>query len=617
VCGISFIFNPQGLSPDEKKMLEGMMALQFHRGPDGQGIAWGKNWGLAHNRLAVLDQTHIQELNNGPWPDEDQQIVLSFNGEITNYQQIKKKLMEQGVKFTTTSDTEVLARAWNFYGPSIVASLSGMFAFVLWDQKRQKIFIARDRHGIKPLYQKRNGKSVFLSSEIKALKATGPLTLNPRAWQEFLIFGYASGPETLYQEVHSIPAGKLGALEVHGGAWEWTDFHNLSDQELQQSFNPPLLHAGSSNDDIQQLLMSTVTQHLSSDGGMALLLSGGLDSTFLAHVMAQQLGTKAFHSYSIVVEDDLNSELSYQEQVVQRLGLQHHSVKMGAKEFMANFEKAQGAMDAPVFHLGSVLLLELYRQVSATSKVAMTGEGADELFAGYPRHHMDEKLLHKRALQFSKETDLLPPAWKFLETYYYDLRRIAHSPMRLKKMLQENCWSDSIASSGELHAGLYRRLEALQPLSNQTVLQHDRHFHLEALLTRQDRMSSAVSVECRVPFSDPQLWWALQAVLSDEGQYQRWQNKLPLRQYLSEFYPDSFVNRKKKGLGLPLRQWLLKPPMRGLLDILFSNKAKQRGWYNYSQIEQEIRQFEVSDSTSAQYLFRLIQGEAWLQMVGL
>jgi asparagine synthase (glutamine-hydrolysing) len=460
-----------------------------------------------------------------------------------------------------------------------------MYAFVISDNRQQKIFLVRDPLGIKPLYYSQTSHQFVASSEIKAMAPFIPMTANHDVMMEYLMFGYVARPKTLFKNIFQVYPGSLIEIDRNGKT-----FFKKIKSEITENHK---------NEKLGDVLHKTIQSYTASDAGMALLLSGGVDSSYLAAVMPKPLNT-----FSIALADQKFDERQYQQSIAQKFSTNHQSFEFGPEDLYQLVSDCTWAMDAPVFHLGSILLHALYKQIAKSSKVAITGEGADELFGGYERYRLTDEQIKNRLKKFNlhestSDQQLLPQ----LEALYPFLRRLYLSPARLQTLCPDVSFVPE-HQSDRLQLFINRQIDI------ELIYQHDQQFHLEALLTRQDRMSSLASVECRVPFCDSELWSRYAAIplaqkIGEHGP------KTMLKKELLKYLPTEMVNRRKKGLGMPVQEWLLKSPMQDLLSLLQTQKARERGFYHGPAIDYEIQRLRANDYASSQYLMRLILLELW------
>ncbi len=560
MCGIAGLLSLDGAAPVDRGALERMSACLVHRGPDSDGIAIEGPVGLAARRLSIID------LDTGDQPirNEDGSVVVVQNGEIYNYEALRDGL--GGHAFTTHGDTEVLAHLYEEHGPRFVERLRGMFAIALWDAPRRRLVLARDPFGIKPLYYCAEGGTLAFASELKALQrrpnASADVDLD--AVTAFLAFNSIPAPLSIYAAVRKLPPGHL--LIAQEGRIEIECFARPKPTARLRTESARELAA-----EARDRLRDSVRAHLVADVPVGVLLSGGIDSSLLTALAAQEAGERV-STFSIGFKERSFDELDLARQVARRYGTDHHElvVEPDAAELLP---KIVTAFDEP-FADSSALPTYLVSELAAGHvKVVLSGEGGDELFGGYETYAAD--LLAPRLKPF---LPLLDPIARALPSgsgrvpLDYKLKRFtaaAHLPPLerhhgFKEIFSADAREQLLTASRrspidplEYWREAWEETEGVPELAR---LQHvDRAVYLvDDLLVKTDRMSMAHSLEARVPFLDPavaELAHALPTSMKVRGT----QKKRLLRMAAEPMLPKSIVRGRKRGFSIPAAAWLRGP----------------------------------------------------------
>src|SRR5262245_52309685 len=377
MCGIAGIvtFDPQG-RVDERRLTT-MRDVMRHRGPDGEGLLVGGPVGLAHRRLSIDDVAAAHQ----PMSNEDASIWVVVNGEIYNHAELRPRLEARAHRYRTRSDTETILHLYEEQGDRVVDDLHGMFAFAIWDRPRQRLLLARDRLGIKPLYYALGGTELLFASEIKGLLAVsrGRPAFNEAALPEFLATRFLSGDETFFRGVMKLMPGHVASWSLKDG------FHTRRYWTLPHPAEPPSASAASCAVEVRQRLEAAVRSHLMSDVPLGIFLSGGIDSSALAAMMARAV-TGPIRTFAVGFSEVEANELPYARMVAQAIGSEHREVLVSPSEYFAALPHLIWHEDEPIAFTSSVPLYFVARLARDHVKVVLTGEGADELFLGYNRY---------------------------------------------------------------------------------------------------------------------------------------------------------------------------------------------------------------------------------------
>ncbi len=597
MCGLNCIISKNNNLVDPH-LLKEMNDLIIHRGPDDEGY-YKTDWmGLGFRRLAIID---LSSGGHQPMLDKTGRYVCTFNGEIYNYLELRESLKGLGVEFKSNSDTEVVINAYIQWGPECLSKFIGMFAIIIADLQNKSVFIARDQLGIKPLYYTEDSNFYYFSSEIKAFQAVIKLTPDPETYFEQFIFRYISGERTNFLNVKKV-------LPAHYWQYNFSrdKFKKHKYFDLKKSFNSK--NTTTQLKKIDQALEDSAIFHTRSDVGYALQLSGGVDSSYLASLISRK-SEKRLMTFSIELKDAQFDESIYQNYVAEKYHTEHYSIQLDCEDYFNNLEKASYHMDAPIVHGGCVFLMVLSREISKRTKVVLTGEGADELFAGYQRYlsNWNNKVANIiRSLRIPSK--VIPALWK--------LKGLKHF------MSDDLIYYSQKYNTIDNYSALFVGKENVIPYRNSTsnrsdfdylrgAQYYDQTTYLCSLLDRQDKMSMAASVEARVPYCNPLLFNAINPIPSKQ-KVRHGNTKSLLKACASSEYPASFLNRRKNGLLLPYDKWFRgNAGMSEYFSLLTDSVAKARGIYNNRNIELAIDRFRKGDNKYIKPLFSLIHMEVW------
>jgi asparagine synthase (glutamine-hydrolysing) len=620
MCGIAGIlkFNPN--EEVEQWRLLAMRDSLFHRGPDEGGVMHDGRIGLAHRRLSIIDLATGQQ----PMTNPERTVWLTYNGEVYNYRELRTRLETLGARFQTRSDTEVVLRAYEYFGEECVEHMNGMFAFAIWDGPKQRLFLARDRLGIKPLYYAINDKQLIFGSEIKAILAEGSLqpAFNRDVLPEFLASRYVSGSETFFNGVRKLLPGHTLSWTADSG-FRKHRYWNLS----AKPHTGPELSRSEYVDLVRTTLKDAVQSHMVSDVPCGLFLSGGLDSSILAAMMTQ-ISPEPVHSFSVGFSEEAANEFSYARLAAQSAGTRHHEVLVSPEEFFSALPHMVWHEDEPVAWTSSVPLHAVSALARKHVKVVLTGEGSDELFLGYDYRYrvtawnnrlgkmygkavpqaLREGLagaigkLPPRARRYAERTFLAvdtDPRHMFFENFSvfrHDLRQQLLNP---EHEYTDNPYSGSLKL---YHAAGDEPLQCMSHADLQTFLVE--------LLMKQDQMSMAASVESRVPFLDHRLVETVSAIPARE-KLRVWQTKALLRDAVKDLVPREILERKKMGFPVPTSGWLRGKYWPVVEEFVTSERALARGHFNRDVVRRLANEHHHGVADHGERLWLLINLEMW------
>jgi len=611
MCGIAGIVNFD--KPPEKNILFGMLSLIKHRGPDQRGIYIKDQVAMGIQRLSIVDLS----TGNQPIENEDKSISVIFNGEIYNYQGLTEILVKKGHKFKTKSDTEVLVHLYEEYGEGMSKYLNGMFAFAIWDRKKELIFISRDPVGIKPLYYFQKGNELVFGSELKTILTNTVVKkkINIDALKNYSLFGYIPSNDSMYKNIYKLPPGSSLTFSKKGK--KITNYYLVNSPHF------------SSNQDIDKILEEAVVSQSGADVPLGVLLSGGIDSSLVSYYLTKNLG-KNVKSFSIAFGDKSFDESIYAKAVSKILKTNHYQESFSSKDVLNLFPKIVNLMDEPLADPSLFPTFKLTALARKHVKVVLSGDGGDELFGGYPTyqgHILAEKFgnlvpqqlvdIGLLLLNFTKTSfenyPLSETAKRFLNGLKKSNTKRHLSWMSLQGMesLLRKDLTQKDDFFDEKRFKAYE--EKISKMNNKTPTKYqllDFYTYLvDDLLVKVDRASMFNSLEVRVPFLDLKV--IQYAFSSQVSHVNLFETKMVLRKLLKKHLPASIVDRKKKGFGIPLSKWIYRD-LKELVHEYLENKEL----YNYfdkDKVEKLWSDHMSKRRNNSKSLWMLTMFSAWLQ----
>ena len=623
MCGIYGILNRAGRQL-EPAIIERMGHAQRHRGPDDQGFFADGDLMFGMQRLAIIDVAGGHQ----PIANEDETVTAICNGEIYNFRELRQELQTRGHRFRSGSDSEVIVHLYEEHGTGFVRHLSGMFALALWDSKRQRLLLARDRLGIKPLYITSSSNYIAFSSELKSiLEIPGfDRNIDSTALQEYLALGYVPAPMSMLKGIEKLPPGTLLLADRNG--IDRRRFWRLPDAApIQQSMDEWV-------SDISETLESAVVSQMVSDVPLGAFLSGGIDSSAVVAYMARNSDIPV-KTYSIGFDTgtggDYYNELPYARQIADLFGTDHHEIVV-RPDVTELLPELLWHMDEPIADAAFITTYLVSRFAREDVTVILSGVGGDELFGGY-RRYWSEHLVHayRRIPPLIRES-ILQPIGKLLpsdrHTRLLDWSRLAKGFLGGAELDPDERYENFIrvfqsadvgrvlgtsttANSVALHkafsaAASGDALRRLIDVDLTTQLPDD-------LLMLTDRMSMATSLECRVPLLDDQVV-DLACGMPSDLKVRGTQLKFALKQSLRGLLPDEIIDRKKRGFGAPIGGWF-KNELSAYLDaVLSKERIDQRGVFDWPHIQEIKTKHRENREDYTDHLLSLMNFELWSQM---
>lgn len=609
MCGINGILTWDD-SPIELGRIRQMNEAIAHRGPDSDGVHEEERLALGFRRLAMIDlDTGRQPLHN-----EDKTCWLVFNGEIYNYRELLAELTARGHTFYTKTDSEVIVHAYEEWGKACVQKFRGMFAFAIWDRKRQELFCARDHFGMKPFYYTKQKNAFVFSSEIKALLASGAVnaSVDSTAFLNYLTFQYPPQEMTMFQNIHKLLPAHCMTVAANG------ECH--IERYWQLSFEPEENRSlDSFIEELREQFRESVDLHLQCDVPYGTFLSSGIDSTAVTSLVAAK-SAKPLSSFSVGFADYPVNEVEYAKQTADEIGINFFSRALTADDYLAAIPHVVRHMDEPMADPSAIPLYYLMQLAREHVTMALSGEGADELFGGYPIYGETRAIAPFRHVPAGLKKVIRGFAAKLPVGMYgrsYLLR--ANTPLNERFVGNAFLFDEAekrriVSLSGEtlahyrtpfdVVAGAYEESKTWDPLS-QMQYTDIMHWMPGNILLKADKMSMAHSLEVRMPILDVKIA-EFAAKIPAHMRVTKHTTKYVLREAMKGIIPDSVVNRPKLGFPVPLKKWLTGPLYEPVRDVLASTTIAT--WIDQSAAtrlldEHKAGKFDHSRKIWALYIF--------------
>jgi asparagine synthase (glutamine-hydrolysing) len=625
MCGIAGIVAADGLHPDDRARVSRMRDVIAHRGPDDAGLFVDAHAALGHRRLSIVDLA----AGHQPMANEDESVWIVFNGEIYDHAETRLELQAAGHRYRTRSDTETILHGYEEWGDACVDRLRGMFAFAIWDARRRRVLLARDRLGVKPLYWTLAAGRLFFGSEIKAILASGLVQprANEAALPELLSTRYLSGTETLFRGIHRLMPGHT--LVFEDGRVTSRGYWDVPARMTAETF--PVRSDADTVEEFRSLLEESVRIRLMSDVPLGMFLSGGLDSSAIAAIMARQIDGP-LQTFSVAFRDRAFSELDYAREVAGAIGADSHEAVVDEQDFFEAWPRLVWHEDEPIAHPSSIPLYVVSALARRHVTVVLTGEGSDELLAGYGKY--PRALVNWRAgaayggLPSSVRrwvSDRVVPRLPGQVGRY--ARRsflgVAHTPeamffdnfAAIGIGRQQTLLSPALAARASVeHTYAGSRAYFDRPDGQSTVLDRllyaDVKTYLVELLMKQDQMSMAASIESRVPFLDHRLVEFV-ARLPPRMKLRGMTTKWILREAVRGLLPSAILTRRKMGFPVPFATWMRGRGGHVARDLLLDRRGRERGLTNAAAVERLIDDHARGIADGGDALWGLMNLEIW------
>ena len=616
MCGIAGFVNAQRTIADARLTLQRMCGVIEHRGPDDEGFYIDDSAGLGMRRLSIIDiATGHQPISN-----EDDSIWLVFNGEIYNYRELRADLLARGHVFKTSSDTEVILHLYEDFGEACVERLRGMFAFAIWDKKTRALFAARDRVGIKPFHYAMAGDAFVFGSEIKSLLQHSAVTreVNFDAISDFLSFGYVPDPNTAFLGIHKLPPGhtltlKDSRLSIRS-YWDFRYDDQPAPPESEQQIEARL----------RDLIAESVRMRLISDVPLGAFLSGGIDSSAVVAMMQREMDRRV-KTFSIGFSESSFDELNYARLAARSLNTDHHEFVV-TPDVCRMIEEIVWHHDEPFADVSSIPTYIVSKMAREFVTVVLSGDGGDELFAGYDRYLVDRSRQRYEMIPRFLRRSVLGSISRALPRSAYGKNFLANISMDADARYIDSVSYFNASKKSEMVSPEFRatiaerdssaafkrffatprsasRLHHLLYLDSKTYLPGD-------ILTKVDRMSMAHSIEARVPLLDHKLIEFVQRLPAQIKLHDD-RTKHLFKQAMRGILPAEIIDRPKQGFDVPINKWLNVELREMLDDVLNDARTRQRGYFSSAAVDAIIREHRRGRRNNSRHLWGLLTLELW------
>ncbi len=619
MCGIAGRFNYDAHRPVDRRVLVAMTDAVAHRGPDASGYYHAPGIGLGHRRLSIIDLS----TGDQPLANEDGTVQVIFNGEIYNFAEVRATLVARGHHFVTGSDTEVIVHGYEEWGDACVDRFRGMFAFAVWDAAKRRLLLARDRLGVKPLYYAElPGAGIVFGSEIKSLLEDADVSRDwrPEAIDAYLTLLYVPAPDTIYRAVRKLPPGHLlvaerGQIRVS----RYWDLHFTGDGSPAREEEYL--------EELDALLKEAVGLRLVSDVPLGAFLSGGIDSSTVVAYMKEASAAPPI-TIAVGFDDEAYDEVQHAERVARHLGCDFHALTANPRVDDL-LPKLAWHFDEPFADSSAVPTYYVSKAARELVTVALSGDGGDELWAGYTRHRVEAWEQRLRAALgpavsiAARIGQALPLSVKGARS----LRHLAAAPDQAyalkhaygmfepgaKPRLYSQDFTRSVGDADALSSfrDAYRECASSDPM-DRALYVDARTYMIDDVLTKVDRMSMAVSLEAREPLLDHKLL-EFAARVPASLKIHKGRSKYLLRRSLERHVPRDIVDRPKRGFEAPIGRWL-RGPIAGLAsDLLLDGRLRQRGIFQPAEITRLWEEHRSGRAEHPHRIWQLVMLELWFR----
>src|SRR3990167_484463 len=614
MCGLAGF-----LGQGNREILGKMTSAVKHRGPDDEGFYNFENLYLGHRRLSIIDLS----LGHQPLSNEDKTVWIIFNGEIYNFLELRKGLEKKGHKFKTQTDTEVIVHLYEEEGESFLNKLNGMFALALWDQKEKKIILARDRLGQKPLYYSLVNNTLVFGSELKVL-LEHPLIkreIDLDELNKYLIYEYAPAPKTIIKGVKKLEPGQF--LIFENNQIKLSKYWEIKFSQLENTKNYLI--------EFENLLEDSVKKRLIADVPLGVFLSGGLDSSTIAY-FAQKNSSAKIKTFSIGFTDKSFDESIHAKEVAKFLKTEHYHQTFTPNDLLSLIDDVSEINDEPFADASVIPTYLLSKFTRERVKVALAGDGGDELLAGYPSF---------QALKFAKLFRKFPQLLRKIIQGMVDYLPVSFNnfsfDFRVKRILSGYDFSPEIQNQIWLGSFLPKENQKLfsketvsqidfnesflitqklieevkkEPLENRLIYLYLKQYLADDILVKADRASMFASLEVRAPFLDYRLVEFINS-LPYHLKLKGFKTKYILKRLMKNKLPENIINRPKKGFGLPIAKWLTNELKDFAFDLLSEKKIKEQGIFNYSEIKKLLDEHVNKKADHRKKIWTLLMFQEW------
>ena len=618
MCGICGYINFDKSKRPSTEVIKGMTNAMIHRGPDDDGIYLKDNVALGQRRLSIIDL----KMGHQPMFNEDASLVIVYNGEVYNFPELKDDLIRKGHNFKTNCDTEVVLHAYEEYGENCVKRFNGMYAFAIWDSKKESLFLARDRFGKKPLYYAVFDNQFIFGSELKSLLKHPSIKkeIDMTALSKYLAYDYVPTPFTIFKKIYKLE--QASKLILKNASYKVDRYWDLPLEDCS------LINLRETEERLLGLLKTSVKKRLISDVPLGVFLSGGMDSSSIVYMMSELMDPKGIKTFSIGFSERSYDELSDARRIADYFGTDHHEEILNPSVMLEVFPAILDILDEPFADSSIIPTYLVSRFTKQFVKVALGGDGGDELFFGYPhfsahRQGYAEALKKLAAITISK----FASASGNQASLYYRANRFLKG-LKIPEEVRYQFWTGSLApyeQEGLFLPGInpvqdllktyertnefYQKAKNADPLKRLSYLYVNTYL-TDDILTKVDRASMANSLEVRAPFLDTELSefaMSLPSNLKLKGFESKWILKRAFKNKL----PKETLAKTKQGFSVPVSQWLRKDLKHLLLEVFRKEKIEREGIFDYNYIKELINNFLSQGKDLRTTVWTLFMFETW------
>jgi asparagine synthase (glutamine-hydrolysing) len=616
MCGICGYISLSENLKNRKPLIQKMKDLLTHRGPDDEGLYLNNNAALGHRRLSIIDLSTGKQ----PMGNDDGSIWIVYNGEVYNFPEIKDNLEKKGINFRTQSDTEVILRGYEVYGLNILDELNGMFAFAIWDEKKKRLFAARDRLGKKPFYYYCDEGKLIFASELKSIIVHPDISrdVNPEAVDKFFSFNYIPAPLTIFKNVHKLRPG-------HYLLWEAGELCVRQYWDVKYHSNNLYKSETDFTEHLYELLKTSVKRRLISDVPLGAFLSGGMDSSIIVGLMAL-VNEKPVKTFTIGFEEQGYSEVDDARMIADHFKTDHHEFRVKS-EAIDMLPKLVWHFDEPFADSSAIPTYYVSKIAREHVTVILSGDGGDEMFAGYRRYINRNGYAGYRKLPRMLRERILGPL-AVAAPFQMPSRNFLLEISRLEK--KENFdWIEIYPYiKNELYSREFQRDVQKQdhpgsvihywknmpesPLLSRLQYSDTKVYLPEDILVKVDRMSMANSLETRAPLLDYEVA-EFAAGIPAEWHFKDGRAKYMLRKVAEKFLPEPIFHKKKHGFAIPANEWFRNELWEMTSDLLGSSRFHSRGYFNQRNVSKILNEHKKGARDYSTWLWCLVNFELWFQ----
>ena len=614
MCGIV------GFNSKNSKILNDMLDSIKHRGPDDNGVYESDKFSLGHVRLSILDLSY-----EGHQPMRFENLVMVYNGEVYNFEEIKKELVKEGYSFKSKTDSEVILKAYHKWGIKAIDKFIGMFAIAIYDAKKRVVTLIRDRVGVKPLYYYFDGKDFIFASELRAImKYKKNLEINKDALYEFFQFGYISSNLSIFKNCYKLPAGYYAEFKIDNLEFKMKEYWSILEFFKKEKFQKSEKELV---DELEELLIDSFKYRMVADVPVGVFLSGGIDSSVVAAILQKHYGN--IHTFTIGFKEAEYNEAKWAKKVASHLGTHHTEKYLSSSEAKEILKKFVDIYDEP-FGDSSGIPTTLVSQIAKENgvKVVLSADGGDEIFCGYERYWFSKNIgdkLFKIPYSVRKITsNIMNLIGVQNASKIFKIKNFEHKYNQLSEMLKDNNWQDIYEKlihnfkNSEIKEllGVVKKIdeksfsigEKENPMQGMMLWDYHRYM-IDDILVKVDRATMFNSIEGREPLLDHRIA-EFMAQVPFEYKYKDGKSKYLLRKVLERYLPKELINRPKMGFGIPMFEWF-STDLRELFEDNFKKEYFKHNLLNYDYVQKEFNKLKNNQVVNINKLWFVLVFQMW------